>query len=425
MLEAERTKEKAVSDGRDTDMVREYALPPNMMITDWEDRIDMKRLRRERLARVQNVLAKHKVDGILLLKPENFRYATAGVGMEVAWWLTEYGVVPQQGTPYFYPTGGDMQRARLTMPWLDGNVKPAKNLDEIGPRRQQLADAAVGEMVDDIKRAGLAGNRIAVDMFNYPVMKALEKLNVEFIDGEPLMVEARMVKNQDELALLRIACAINDGAMYHAFYEVMKPGVREMDVTAALIWKMRQLGCTGASDALRGFASAGGHVNPYYRVIGGTDKILQPGELMVIDSHMAFLGYHSDVTRTYVVSGKPSEKARDIYKRNYEYLYKGIEKFCPGNTTADVAGVWNEPSDWSRHTLDFGHGLGATGHEAPWVTPQAKNDPVVFEEGMVMAFETYKGGGPGIASRIEENAICTKDGPEIISKIHHDPKLLD
>ncbi|HBY95928.1 MAG: Xaa-Pro peptidase family protein [Ardenticatenaceae bacterium] len=409
----------------DTDMTKSYYLPPSMQVADWEDRVDMKRLRRDRLARVQTALTKADVDGILLLKPENFRYATAGVGMEVAWWLTEYGVVPRQGTPYFYPTGGDMQRAQLTMPWLEGNVKPAKNLDEVGARRQTLADMAVQEMIEDIKRAGLKGTRVAVDLFNYPVMKALEKLNVEVVDGEPIMVEARIIKSQDEIALLRMAAAINDAAMYHAFYEVMRPGVRETDVTAALISKARQLGCTGASDALRGFASAGEHVNPYYRVIGGTDKILQPGELMVIDSHLAFMGYHVDYTRTYVVSGKPTQQARDLYKRNYEYLYRGIEKARPGNTTADVAAEWNEPSDWSRHTLDFGHGIGATGHEAPWVTPQAKNDPRVLEVGMVMAFETYKGGGLGIASRIEEDAIITENGPEIISKIHHDPKLLD
>ena len=135
----------------------------------------------------------------------------------------------------------------------------------------------------------------------------------------------------------------------------------------------------------------------------------------------------TDYTRTFLSSGKATKEMKEVNKRNLDYLYSGIEKVKPGNTTADVYRAWkkNMPSDWSRFTLDFGHGIGATGHEAPWVTEASEESPHVFEKNMAMAFETYIPGGPGIASRIEENLVITDTGYEIISLCPHDERLVE
>jgi Xaa-Pro aminopeptidase len=143
---------------------------------------------------------------------------------------------------------------------------------------------------------------------------------------------------------------------------------------------------------------------------------------------MAFMGHHVDYTRTFMSSDypKPTQEMIDVNKRNLEYLYSGIAQVKPGNTTADVHRAWKKhmPMDWTRFTLDFGHGIGATGHEAPWVTEASEESPTEFVPGMTMSFETYIPGGPGVASRIEENLVVTDTGIEIISLCPHDPRLV-
>ena len=400
-------------------------LTTNACGADWEARINYDRMREERLAKVQEAIAKHGVDGLLLFKPENSRYTVGAIGMHVAWWICEYALVPQSGKPTFYPTGGDLERNKRFCPYLEGHIKPSRNLEEIGPARQDTADIQIKEMIEEIEKAGFKGGKIGVDMLNFPIMEALRKANVTLVDAEPIMLEARMVKTDDEIVLLKHAAAINDAGLYHAIYKLDKPGLREWDVHAEYIYIMRKHGCDVPNDGIRGLCASGERVNPYCRVSGGTDKIIRPGELMVIDSHMSYMGYHVDYTRTFMSSGKPTQEMIDVNKRNMEYLYSGIREVKPGNTTADVAIAWDKgmPKDWSRFTLDFGHGIGATGHEAPWITEASKDSPVEFVPNMAIAFETYIPGGPAVASRIEENLVVTETGYEIISLCPHDPKL--
>jgi len=400
-------------------------IPTNPCGADYEARINYDRMREERLAKIQSVLTKHGLDGVLLFKPENSRYATGAQGMHVAWWICEYAVVPQSGKPTFYPTGGDMARNKAHCPYLEGHLIPSRNLEEIGSARTKTAELQVNDMIEEIKKAGFSGGKIGVDIMNFPIMEALQKAKVTVIDAEPVMIEARMIKTEDEIVLLNHAAAINDSALYHVIYDLSKPGLREWDVHAEMIYVQRKYGCDVPNDGIRGLCASGERVNPYCRIMGGTDKIIRPGELMIIDNHMSFMGYHVDYTRTFMSSGKPTQEMIDVNKRNLDYLYSGIAKVKPGNTTADVYRAWKKgmPSDWSRFTLDFAHGIGATGHEAPWVTEASEESPTVFEPNMTMAFETYIGGSPAVASRIEENLVITETGYEIISLCPHDPKI--
>lgn len=400
-------------------------LPTNAGGCDYEARVNFDRMREERLAKVQAAIAKHGLDGMLLFKPENARYTVGAQGMHVAWWICEYAVVPQSGKPTFYPAGGDLPRNMAYCPYLEGHLKPSRNLEEIGSARMATAEIQIQEMIEEIKKAGFSGGKIGVDMMNYPIKEALKKLNVHDVDAEPIMLEARMVKTDDEICLLKCAAAINDAALYHAIYELKKPGLREWDVHAEQIYIWRKYGCDVPNDGIRGLVASGERVNPYSRISGGTDKIIRPGELMIIDNHMSFNGYHVDYTRTFMSSGTPTQEMIDVNKRNLEYLYAGIQQIKPGNTTADVANAWDKgmPKDWSRFTLDFGHGIGATGHEAPWITEASKESPIEFVPNMALACETYIPGGPGVGSRIEENLVITETGYEIISLCPHDPRL--
>ena len=63
------------------------------------------------------------------------------------------------------------------------------------------------------------------------MMFELEKAGLKIVDGQQIMLEAREIKNIDEVALLTRAAAMVDG-VYHQIYEELKPGVKESTIVA-------------------------------------------------------------------------------------------------------------------------------------------------------------------------------------------------
>jgi hypothetical protein len=72
---------------------------------------------------------------------------------------------------------------------------------------------------------------LGVDIVEPPMMFELQKAGLKVVDGQQVMLEAREIKNIDEIALLNRAAAMVDG-VYHMIYEKLKPGVRENDIVA-------------------------------------------------------------------------------------------------------------------------------------------------------------------------------------------------
>ena len=136
-------------------------------------------------------------------------------------------------------------------------------------------------------------------------------------------------------------------------------------------------------------------------------------------------GYHTCVYRT-LCCGKPSQTQRDIYKRTYDMLVAGIEVIRPGATTADVAKAWPKAEYWGfqseseAYGLAIGHGVGAGVWERPIISRLYSLDhPAEFQEGMVIAVETYDGQGID-GARIEEEVVVTASGCEVITKFPSD-----
>src|SRR5262249_30432859 len=82
-----------------------------------------------------------------------------------------------------------------------------------------------------LKEAGVHKRPVGVDIIEPPMMFELEKAGLKIKDGQQVMLEARELKNIDEIALLNRAAAMVDGA-YHLINEELKPGVRENDIVA-------------------------------------------------------------------------------------------------------------------------------------------------------------------------------------------------
>jgi Xaa-Pro dipeptidase len=230
------------------------------------------------------------------------------------------------------------------------------------------------------------------------------------------MLDAREVKNMDEIILLNMAASMVDGT-YQMLYEEMKPGVRENDLVAKANEMLYEM---GSDDVEAINAVSGERCSPHPHNF--TDRILRPGDQAFFDIIQAFMGYRTCYYRTFNI-GKATDVQRDAYKQCREWIDASIELVRPGVGTDQIAAVWPKAGEFGfsdemeAFALQFGHGLGVALHERPIISRLVSFDePMELKEGMVFALETYCPAKDGFsAARIEEEVVVTKDGPRVIT----------
>jgi Xaa-Pro dipeptidase len=143
------------------------------------------------------------------------------------------------------------------------------------------------------------------------------------------------------------------------------------------------------------------------------------------------MGYRTCYYRTFNVGGA-SRAQIDAYTQCRQWLDDAIELVKPGTTTDEIAAVWPTaeelgfPDEASCFGLQFGHGLGVGLYESPMISRLHSLDhPVVIEEGMVFALETYCAATDGrSAARIEEEVVVTATGCDVITRFPADELLV-
>jgi Xaa-Pro aminopeptidase len=247
-------------------------------------------------------------------------------------------------------------------------------------------------------------------------MFELQKAGLKIVDGQQTMLEAREIKNIDEIALLNRAAAMVDGA-YHLVHEELKPGVRENDIVA----KVNEFLYRHGSDDVEAInAISGERCNPHPHNF--TDRMLRPGDQAFFDILQSFMGYRTCYYRTFNV-GRATPVQHDAYKKAREWLDKAIALIKPGVTTDKICKVWPKaqdfgfPDEMSAFGLQFGHGLGLALHERPIISRVVSlSHPTEIKEGMVFALETYCPASDGYsAARIEEEVVVTDKGHRVIT----------
>src|SRR5215216_1558081 len=211
------------------------ALPAlGIMGVDFEERVDYRRLHRYRLSRVKQALENSELGALLVFDVNNIRYITS---TKIGEWerdkLCRWALLTRDGDPILWDFGSAAVHHKLYVPWLKpenckagliglrGTVSPAFGL----MKRHAEEIAAL------IREAGVGDMPVGVDIIEPPMMFELEKAGLKVEDGQQVMLEAREIKNIDEIALLNRAAAMVDGA-YQLISEELKPGVRENDIVA-------------------------------------------------------------------------------------------------------------------------------------------------------------------------------------------------
>jgi Xaa-Pro aminopeptidase len=389
---------------------------------DWQYRVDFDRLRKERLQRARDAMQAAGLGAMVLYAGANVRYVTGSYQGNWKYNIDiRYCVLPADGEPILFETAGsDLQCAKIDLPWMEGNIRPAITWKWAEGAVPYMAGRMVDSVIDVLKEHGLQKERIGIDNVDMAALQAFGERGINLVNAWPVMSQARVVKTRDEIELLKQASSIGDAAMWKIKYEWLKPGVRERDIEAKVHEFMLTQGCEIIYDII---VASGGNTSPYRR--WATDKIIRQGDLIIVDINAAGpSGYFIDFVRCFKCAGKMAQQEIDLYREVYDSMYAGIEQLRPGNTTADVAAAFPEYDDDKYGTVtlqQFAHSIGITLYEGMWISrAYSLKYPAELKENMYFAIETFAG-HPKLPQtcRLEENVLVTADGPVLFTLMEH------
>ena len=392
-----------------------------MNAVDWEERIDLDRLRRQRLARLSDALERSSLGAVLAFDFPNIRYMTA---THIGTWAIDkfirFALLCRGAEPIVWDFGSAARHHQLYNPWLDGPKRARAGISVL--RGAFHPDAGIAEelarkIAAELSERGLLGAPVGIDIVEMPVLLALQQAGIDVVDGQQLFLEARRIKTPDEISLLTQACSMVDAA-YEELYRFLRPGVKENECVGLVSKVLYDLG----SEYVEGVnAISGERCSPHPHVY--SDRVIRPGDPAFFDILHSHMGYRTCYYRCFAV-GSASPAMRDAYVRCREYMDRAIAAVRPGATTADIVALWPRAEEFgfaneeAAFALQYGHGVGLSIWEKPIFSRLVSLDhPEVLEEGMVFALETYWPAKDGwSAARIEEEVVVTADGCEVITK---------
>ena len=398
-----------------------------LMAVDWEERVNIERLRQERLARVKSALMKSELGALLCFDMNNIRYITAThIGTWAMDKLVRFSLLPQDDEPILWDFGSAARHHQIYCPWLGERSRAGiSTLRGATHPGSGLAEDVAKKIKLELEMRNLQNEPVGVDVIEMPVLFALQAQGIKVVDGQQLMHEVRKIKTQDEITLLNTATMMVDAA-YDELYRFMKPGVKENECVGVVSKVLYDLG----SEHVEGVnAISGERCSPHPHVY--TDRVLRPGDPAFFDILHSFNGYRTCYYRTFAI-GSASPAMVDAYKRSRDYMDAAISIVKPGITTADVVKLWPKAQEFgfaneeAAFALQYGHGVGLSIWEKPIFSRLVSLDhPEVIEEGMVFALETYWPAADGwSAARLEEEVVVTKDGCEIITRFPSEKLLV-
>ncbi|MGD0339760.1 MAG: aminopeptidase P N-terminal domain-containing protein [Bacteroidota bacterium] len=282
-------------------------------------------------------------------------------------------------------------------------------------------------------------NDFTSDIAEYtrPLRNLLPSINQKVVvkDPTPILTEMRAIKSPEEIALIRKAVEITVVAQTQAIMSI-EPGMYEYEVQALIEYIFTRM--SAESFAFPSIVGSGENAHILHPM--QNRRLMNDGEMVVIDAGAEYHGYAADVTRTVPVNGHFSDSQKEIYeivlnaeeetirsikpgmpiqgfeKKAVEIITRGLVQLgiLQGNVDSLIAA-----GAYHKYTVHgMGHPVGLSVHD---VEPKSGR----FEAGMVVTVEPgiyINQGIPGvdpkyynISVRIEDTILVTKDGAENLS----------
>src|SRR6266540_3613664 len=208
---------------------------------DWEQRVDFERLRRERLVRAKEHLARSELGALLCFDMANIRYLSAThIGTWAIDKLVRFCLLPREDEPIVWDFGSAARHHKLYNPWL-GDERSRAGISTLRGSVEGRAEAVAEKIRVELEERGLLGEPLGIDVVELPVLRALEATGITVVDCQALMQNVRMIKTEDEIVLLNTACAMVDAA-YEELFRAIRPGMRENECVALVNKVLYELG---------------------------------------------------------------------------------------------------------------------------------------------------------------------------------------
>lgn len=387
-------------------------------IADWQERINVERMRQQRAERAREILRKNDIPALLVSSPADLRYLTGCIG---ASWEPQlyYVLFFTEHDPVVYHHAGDHLQQPDQAPWIK-NFRCARSWlgGTVGPEASRAeAKLFAAEIVDELRQRGLAKEKVGIFGFDGYAADALKEAGITLVNAVPMISEMKTIKTIDEINCLKTVAAIAEAAWWRV-WEALRPGMRDTDLLRAAVDGALE---AGAESVVTQNAPLSGPLS-FPRGIRGTNRIIQTGDLVYMPlCHISYMGYCSCTYRTLIAGRQPNDKEKDWYKKLLERINNIIDAIKPGATTADVAKHFAPASTWGYKdevevlTVEIGHGIGIGGYNLPVINRQfSLKYPQVIEPGMAIAIESLEGEFRVGGVRLEDMVIVTEKGAEII-----------
>ncbi|MEF9984140.1 MAG: Xaa-Pro peptidase family protein [Oscillospiraceae bacterium] len=256
---------------------------------------------------------------------------------------------------------------------------------------------------------GLIGKTIGVNSTEraFIILDIMKNMDIKFINGKPLLEDMRIIKSEEEIANIKIACKITDET-FDEVVKFVKPGMKELDIVNFM---KSEFAKRNADFGFAIIASGPNAALPHYN---GCDRVIQKHEPLLLDFGCIYNGMCSDMTRTIFID-EPTEEHKKMYEFVKRSTIAGDEKAVDGAFIPDVDKTARDIIDESGYGKTFvtrlGHGIGYSIHEAPDIK---QSNPRHLEPGMIFSIEPgiYRVNEFGI--RIEDLVLVTKGGNEVL-----------
>lgn len=362
---------------------------------------------------------------------------------------------------FFYLTG--LRREHMILVMVKNGPQPQTMLfiEEADPlavrwtgRRVSVEEAKAVSLIDDVNFLNVFDGRMGRVMFGNPenlyfdcsrhrwedmpdyngtMAKAFgdKYPGVRIRDLAPLVAKLRMQKDETEVAKIKEAIGITDKALQNVMRH-LEPGRMEYQAQADFEYTVKLLGADGVAFP----TIAGSGVNGTMLHYGDNCDPCKDGDLLLLDLGARVQGYCADITRTYPVNGKFSERQRKVYdivlRANRQVAaaakpgmpIKALQELCSKILAEGCMelGLIKDPSEIRKYYMHgVSHHLGIDVHDVSVGVDAPMEPGTVISDEPGLYIDEW-----GIGIRIEDDLLITENGCEVLSAdVMRDPDEIE
>ena len=353
------------------------------------------------LDKIQAILRRRGADALLVTQPENRRYLSGYTATDLS--IAESSgvlLVPGRGTPLLLTDSRYQLQAE----------KEAAGFEVVLVRNSLLAG-----LKRILRRHGV--RRLIFEshyLLHATALRLLDlgqKQGIEMIPCSGIIEKLRIRKSREEIERIQRSVLLNE-SVFQEVYVNLKPGQTEREVALAIESIMMRQGAD--APAFPTIVAAGPNAALPHAI--PTDRVINPGETIIIDMGLKLDGYCSDMTRT-VVLGAPDRKTVKIIRLVRQAQRAAIRTIEAGILARDADRAARALISAAGYGKNFGHGLGhgvgLAVHESPSLNRRRRNK---LQPGMVVTVEPgiYLPGWGGV--RLENMVVVEEKGCTVLNR---------